>query len=628
MIDQIQPVVPETPKSENWFHKHLIAVCVSIVAIIVGGGLVYYFQQPVSVDMTPVLHKTPDKITETPSATFPTFPSNSIVGQFKLLNQDLGLIVATEADKLNNFTPEVKYYDGGTIVLGTYKDFHRIIVTASYEGIGGPAIYIFATKDYKTYMFDKTVDAQSDIYKWCKDNPAATNLNCTKITKEDFLPTNHPPILDTGDNNFVVLRSQIYLGTGSEFELENSKKAKPLASKDPNLKIYAEPLEISGSPANPYLDSTSSVLVQDQTGLTYYYVTIDHNGYERGKASHPEYYYTGYSDDAAIYKSDITNNEGLYDQYGGLLPTGCATEPVYALKGISDSDLVYVGQKSSGQQFYVFKDLNHPLIKENYRLKVGQYSPEDYLQWFEKAQPSYEQFISKAPMIITKDPWSRWLVFGETTYPVIGGCGKPVIYLYPTKPTAVEVKFSLPMKLTVDIPKYAEGWKVLADPSGQLEDLQPEQTDCSKINSSAFGSEYAVSACEANTYPYLYWAGFTSQKYPLVTKGFVVSASDLQNFLEEKLSYIGFNSAEISDVISYWEPKMLKKEAPFYRITFLQNSELNRLFPMSVVPQPDSTIRIFLDWSPLDAPVNITPQKLLQYARRGFSYVEWGGLNQ
>ena len=49
---------------------------------------------------------------------------------------------------------------------------------------------------------------------------------------------------------------------------------------------------------------------------------------------------------------------------------------------------------------------------------------------------------------------------------------KPIIYLYPTKTTEVEVKLGNPEKLSCTYPKYEDGWKVIANPKGDLTDVE------------------------------------------------------------------------------------------------------------------------------------------------------------
>jgi hypothetical protein len=223
-------------------------------------------------------------------------------------------------------------------------------------------------------------------------------------------------------------------------------------------------------------------------------------------------------------------------------------------------------------------------------------------------------------------------VAGEYDYKMIGGCGKPVLYLYPSTPTNVSVSFAKPMALTHTVPTYQSDWYVRAEPDGRLTDLLPEHTDCTTFDPATFGSEYAKEACETNAYPYLFWAGNRiGMAYPSNPRvGWVIEQSEVPMFLESRLDEIGFTQKEKEDFLSYWVPTLLEKEAPFYRIRFLQTSDMNAFVPMIIDPQPDRYYRYFLDWQALTGVPSVppAPQRLDKIVRKGFTIVEWGGLKQ
>ena len=76
--------------------------------------------------------------------------------------------------------------------------------------------------------------------------------------------------------------------------------------------------------------------------------------------------------------------------------------------------------------------------------------------------------------------------------------------------------------------------------------------------------------------------------------------------------------------MDFWTDKL--PASPYVRLTWLGTQDMNQLAPLSVVPAPDTTIRIFLDFAGLDQPIKLIPQKLTSVPRRGFTLVEWGGL--
>jgi len=83
-------------------------------------------------------------------------------------------------------------------------------------------------------------------------------------------------------------------------------------------------------------------------------------------------------------------------------------------------------------------------------------------------------------------------------------------------------------------------------------------------------------------------------------------------------------------MLAYWLPELTSKNAPYYKIDFLQTAEMNRIAPMHINPSPDSIFRLFLDWSPLAQAPAVTPQpQVLNHVQRnGFTVVEWGGLKR
>ena len=182
----------------------------------------------------------------------------------------------------------------------------------------------------------------------------------------------------------------------------------------------------------------------------------------------------------------------------------------------------------------------------------------------------------------------------------IGGICKPVIYLYPTEPTDVSVRVSFPNggRFTCTYPDYGSGWKVTAYPDGRL-----------------------VNKADGLEYSYLYWEGEGSADWDL-SAGFVVKGSDTASFLREKLSYMGLTPREYNEFIVYWLPLMQGNK---YNLITFQTKAYTDSARLSVSPKPDSTLRIFMVYKPLETPVSLPEQKLERFERKGFAVVEWGG---
>lgn len=174
---------------------------------------------------------------------------------------------------------------------------------------------------------------------------------------------------------------------------------------------------------------------------------------------------------------------------------------------------------------------------------------------------------------------------------------KPVIYLYPETVTEVSVKLDFTGELTCTYPAYGDGWRVTAHPDGTLVD----------------GA--------GKTYSYLYWEGSGVNCADFST-GFCVAGADTAAFLEESLAALGLNRREANEFIIYWLPLM---EPNAYNLISFQTEAYTDTAKLTVEPAPDTVIRVFMAWKPLDAPVEIPAQTLTAPERTGFTLVEWGG---
>lgn len=196
------------------------------------------------------------------------------------------------------------------------------------------------------------------------------------------------------------------------------------------------------------------------------------------------------------------------------------------------------------------------------------------------------------------------LLAAAMTALLLSGCGpeeamseKPVIYLYPETETAVTVSLELDGALTCAYPAYNGGWTVTAQPDGTLTDAGGQ------------------------TYAYLYWEGETAADYDF-SQGFCVPGGDTAAFLEETLAQLGLTRREANEFIVYWLPRMEKN--PYNLISFQTDAYADHA-RLTVSPEPDSLLRVFMAWKPVEDPVDLPPQDFHGCARTGFTVVEWGG---
>ena len=175
---------------------------------------------------------------------------------------------------------------------------------------------------------------------------------------------------------------------------------------------------------------------------------------------------------------------------------------------------------------------------------------------------------------------------------------KPVIYLYPEEETLVHVELDFNGEVTGTYPAYEDGWDVLAKPDGTLTD--PET-----------GREYYC----------LFWEGESNVPYDM-SEGFVVVGEDTERFLEDSLKTLGLTDKEANEFIIYWLPRM---EGNTYNLICFQQEVYTDNAKLTVDPVPDTVLRVFMAYQPLETPVQVLPQKLQTTQRTGFTLVEWGG---
>lgn len=176
---------------------------------------------------------------------------------------------------------------------------------------------------------------------------------------------------------------------------------------------------------------------------------------------------------------------------------------------------------------------------------------------------------------------------------------KPIIYLYPETEQEVSVELGNPEKLSCSYPKYEDGWKVLAKPNGDLTDLKTGR----------------------NLYA-LYWEG-KDYKFSNAKDGFMVKGEDSAKFLEEKLGILGLTEKEAEEFIVYWLPQL--EASPYNFIRFLSEEEIREYMPLNVTPEPDTTIRVMMEYKKVVVPYEVEEQELVTPERKGFTVVEWGG---
>ena len=191
-----------------------------------------------------------------------------------------------------------------------------------------------------------------------------------------------------------------------------------------------------------------------------------------------------------------------------------------------------------------------------------------------------------------------WVMWPKIKASVNNQWDKPIIYIYPEEDMDVEVTVSNPEKFTVTYPKYENGWKVKALTDGTLIDSNNKK------------------------YYALYWEG-NGDKDSINKDGFVVKGEDSASFLEEKLEILGLNYKERNEFIMYWLPKLESNKYNYIR--FKTREEIDNNMKLNINPEPDTLIRVMMEYKGLDKKIKVKEEKLTKVERKGYTVVEWGG---
>lgn len=178
---------------------------------------------------------------------------------------------------------------------------------------------------------------------------------------------------------------------------------------------------------------------------------------------------------------------------------------------------------------------------------------------------------------------------------------KPAIYLYPPQKETVTVKIAPKGKILFTNPAYPlDGWTVEANPSGEI----------------SYNNAH---------YDYLFYeARIPDTLLSKQDTGYIVAYSELPAFFKNLLPELGLNENEKQQFSAYWLKALPKN--PYYKISLIPESKLNEISPLTILPKPDSTLRIDMSFEPVDKKTQISPPSISSFTRTGFTVVEWGGM--
>lgn len=189
---------------------------------------------------------------------------------------------------------------------------------------------------------------------------------------------------------------------------------------------------------------------------------------------------------------------------------------------------------------------------------------------------------------------------------------KPIVYAY----NATNLDLSITLKSV-----------------GKLQFVYPAFSDSTNWNMTLKNNQFVDK--KGNSYPYLFWDSKQEDIQYLIEQdhhaayrpyGEVVKRENVVPYLDSVLTYLGFNDTEKTDFITYWGPRLIKKEYAF--IQFQTQDECNEYAQYEISPKPDHFNRLFLFFDHLDkVPWNVdfVKQDLKPFSRSGFHMLEWGG---
>lgn len=200
----------------------------------------------------------------------------------------------------------------------------------------------------------------------------------------------------------------------------------------------------------------------------------------------------------------------------------------------------------------------------------------------------------------------EWFLFQGPTWGV--HC-KPAIYLYPPQKQLVNVKVFPKGELSYTDPPYdnEKGWTVWADPLGRLQ---------------IPNSQFQIPNVQ---YDYLYYESkLLDSEIKKPTKGWVVKSDGLEELFSRVLPELGLNQKEQKDFMDYWLGKL--QESPYYYVGLVEKEQRDYLEPLSVTPNPKTSIRFSLYFEMLDQPKEVEAPIIETPIRNGFTLVDWGGM--
>ncbi|MEI6237771.1 MAG: hypothetical protein WCP03_04190 [Candidatus Saccharibacteria bacterium] len=477
----------------------------------------------------------------------------------------------------NSYKKSIQYYLMGN-VAGRSND--QIIYIHFNEGMGSGEYFVRMTdNNYVIYKEHSSIGFyyEEETKKLRYTGPALNDD--IVVDKETIIEDISPPVKIVYNNQSFATHSPVWYGNFFTTTLPQSNETTSYS-------------KITELPQGQLYETTSNKYSNEVYKLSHMILVLkDHRSVDYNVDTE----LTNYDKSSSINWNNGTTTSSK-DYAWGFGGCGAGINNEIALN-ISEDDLEIMGTTDIGNKVYIVKNTSNPLFTKHY----NEYKQASSFEGSNlEKNISEENFRTKPGFFLYRDNLQRWLVFSNYKYITPSGCAKPVVYLYPNKPTFVNV--AVGAQVTKSDPIYpSDGWKnVFAMPNGSL-----------IYNQKGYNS--------------LFWEGYGRGIYPEVHTGKIVKRTDTIKQIKGDLYDQGLNDKEVTDFMAFWANKIPNN--PYVRITWLNTNQMQQLAPLKISPWPQTMIRVFLDMEGVNESYDLSPQTLRAFKRNGFTVVEWGGLS-
>lgn len=539
-------------------------------------------------------------------------------GDEKIIGEDEGKVYIYSSDVPsyigNTMTKEITRFSGYTTTKNKEKDDYIY----KYD------CFDIACKPYD-YSLDKLLVNDNGLkiidMKTKKEENIDLNIDDSKYTSLSFI-TSEDTILGIAIYNNEIMKSGFYSLKAkkrvTELEFLNHKIGTTKSLAKDNL-IYASRdgstiiLDASTGKTKKILGNTIDIVEKNIDGKILYFgydnKTVFNEKFEpfANISYNKNNIFVENSDKTISYRNISENKYVIYDKDGNVIRTSKEYDNLILIK-----DYIIHTDKDNNIKIFDLKDQEVVTIA---KIEQNQKYHSKLTGWIYKTDKAGENLIEWNISVTLEnekqsngsdDKTLKYLYNPETKkitvekHKEVPGYDKPVLYIYPKKKTNVTVTFEHPELLTTTYPKYNKSWKVTANKNGDLYDSNRKY------------------------YYGLYWEEKGSNNVTF-DEGFYVTKDNAIEFLEEKLHTIGLNDKEKNEFIMYWLPILEKNEKSI--VYFELTEERNSYNKLIIKPKPDSMLRIAIHVKKVNQEVRIREQILKPFKRKGFTAVEWGGVN-